>query len=154
MKTYNELLERAAMLCSSSEKCSGEIREKLLQWGMNEEDTGKALDYLIENRFIDDRRFAGYFVRDKLKFNRWGRVKIRYALKQKNLDEQIIGEALEHIDSEEYERLLMNVIGKKAASLGSLSDPKKKASLIRYAAQKGFTSEEIYRAIGSLGDED
>jgi regulatory protein len=150
MTTYRELLERAARLCSTSEKCSSEIREKLIAWGMAEEDTVKALDYLEKNNFVDDRRYTEYYVKDKLKFNRWGRIKIRYALQQKNLKNEVITQALDSIDPDEYEQILNDVITRKANQLTPINDPKKKARLIRYAAQKGFTSEEIYRAIGSL----
>ena len=71
MKEYSELLERAARLCSKSEKCSSEIRDKLNQWGMPESEIDRAITSLEKEKFIDDRRYAGYFVRDKLKFNRW-----------------------------------------------------------------------------------
>ena len=150
MSDYQKNLERAARLCSAREKCRHEVEVKLQSWGMNEQETRQALRYLEEQNFIDDSRYAGYFVKDKLQFNQWGRIKIRHALRQKHVDEKIIDDALEKIDPEHYREILDTLLEKKAKSLGKEPPPRRKAKLMRFAAQRGFTSGEVYDAMDRL----
>ncbi len=144
---YKQLLNRAARLCSSGEKCTHEIREKFVQWGMKETDIEKALDYLIENKFIDDARYAGQFVKDKFKFNKWGKIKITYALRQKRIAPELIEDAVEAIDPEAYNALLDTLVSEKIKSTGSIKKAANKAKVFRFVAQKGFSGEEIYNAL-------
>jgi regulatory protein len=152
MTDYERILARAARLCSSAEKCSHEISVKLSAWGLNEAETKKAVATLIENRFLDDRRYAAFFVKDKLKFNQWGIVKIRYMLRQKKISPEIIDEAISAIGQEEYDALLDELITAKIRSVGNIESAPNKAKVMRYAAQRGFSSEDIYRALDRLGN--
>lgn len=150
MSDYKKILERAAHLCSNGEKCQHDVREKMIQWGLGEEDADKAILYLVENNFINDQRYAGYFVRDKLRFNKWGRVKIRYALQQKKIERKIIDECLSKLDSKLYSEILDQLIQNKIKTLGPPNTAQNKSKLLRYAAQKGFTSSEIFEAMDKI----
>ncbi|MCF8346737.1 MAG: RecX family transcriptional regulator [Bacteroidales bacterium] len=152
MTDYEKILNKAARLCSSTEKCSYEISEKLAAWGLNEAETEKAVATLIKNRFLDDRRYATFFVKDKLKFNNWGKVKISYALRQKKIAPEIIDEALGTIGQEEYDALLNKLIKAKIRSVGNIQTASNKAKVMRYAAQRGFSSEDIYRSLEQLDE--
>ena len=152
MSEYKQILDRAARICSSSEKCSQDIRDKIISWGLEAEEADKAVRYLIENKFIDDSRFASYFVRDKLKFNKWGRIKIRFALRQKHIDEDIAEDCLSQIDPLLYNEILDELIQKKIKAIGSIKTAANKAKLLRFAAQRGFTSSEIFASIDRLKD--
>jgi len=152
MADYKQLLERAARLCSTGEKCSSDIGEKLHTWGMDEKDVEKALAYLISNKFIDDQRYTTFFVRDKLKLNKWGRIKIGYALRQKKIDPDIIKVAMEEIDENLYLEILDGLIADKIRKAGPPSDFQDKAKILRFAAQRGFTQEEVWEAMGRVGD--
>lgn len=147
MNDYKQILDRAARICSSSEKCIYDIREKMITWGLEAEEADKAVRYLIENKFVDDSRFASYFVRDKLKFNKWGRVKIRFALRQKHIDEGIVEDCLSQIDPLLYNEVLDDLVKNKIRSIGSIQTAANKAKLLRFAAQRGFTSSEIFASI-------
>ncbi len=147
MPEYEKLLARAAKLCSSAEKCSHDVKEKLFAWGLNEPATEKAISYLKKNNFLDDERFAQFFVKDKLKFNRWGRVKIAYALRRKQLPSETIDQALEMIDQSEYEGILDKLIKAKSRSVEDIKQATGRARILRFAAQRGFTSEEIYDSL-------
>ncbi len=152
MSEYKQILDRAARLCSSSEKCSHDIRGKMIGWGLSPEEADKAIHYLNENQFIDDSRYASYFVRDKLKFNKWGRVKIRFALRQKNIDEGIIEDCILQIDPLLYNEILDELIQNKIRSIGSIKTAANKAKVLRFAAQRGFTSSEIFEALDRTKD--
>lgn len=152
MNDYKQILDRAARICSSNEKCSYDIREKMISWGLESEEADEAVRYLVENKFIDDSRFASYFVRDKLKFNKWGRVKIRFALRQKHIDEDITEDCLSQIDPLLYQEILDELLKNKIKSIGSIQTAANKAKLLRFAAQRGFTSSEIFASIDRLKD--
>jgi len=147
MDDYKQILDRAARLCSSGEKCQYDIHTKMISWGLNEEDAHKAIQYLTENKFIDDSRFAAYFVRDKLKFNKWGRIKIRYSLFQKKIAEEIISNSISKIDPDVYNETLDQIIRHKIRSTGEPNNIQSKAKLLRFAAQRGFTSSEIFDSL-------
>ncbi len=147
MADYDKIITRAAKLCSTAEKCSHDVRTKMISWGLAEQEADKAIACLVEQKFLDDTRFARYFVKDKLKFNKWGRIKIGYALRQKQLPEDVINEALREINEDAYTEILDQLIRHKMRSAGNLNIPANKAKVLRYAAQKGFTAEEVYRSL-------
>lgn len=147
MSDYNKILSRAARLCSAGERCSYEIREKLAGWGLREDEIKNGVQYLTDNGFIDDSRYARFFIRDKLRFNKWGRIKLIYSMKQKQLSSDTIKNALNDIDEEEYAEILEKILKAKMKSTGSLTVAVNKAKVIRYAAQKGFTTEEIVNSL-------
>lgn len=152
MSDFKQILDRAARLCSTGEKCQHDIREKMISWGLYEEDADKAILYLVENKFIDDQRFATYFVRDKLRFNKWGRVKIRYVLLQKRVSAKIIDTCISEIDPGLYNEILDQILLTKIKSIGPPTTAQNKAKLLRFAAQKGFTSSEIFEAIKRINN--
>lgn len=98
--TPPEALHRAAALCSSSEHCIADIREKLSRWGIGEPDARTIVERLVQERFIDEGRYAIAFAKDKFRFSGWGRIKIRYALQQKRIGNSGIVNALSLIDEE------------------------------------------------------
>lgn len=150
MTEFEKAINRAANLCSSSEKCSSDIRAKFLAWGLDEEEAEKGIEFLYVNKFLDDRRFAGYFVKDKLKFNKWGRIKIAYALRQKEISGEIIEQSMDEIDPIQYNEVLDHLLTSKVKSIGGIKTQANKAKAFRFAAQRGFTTDEIYKALERL----
>ena len=104
MKEYteDEIRNKAEAYCSVAERCISEVRSKLQQWGLPLEREEAVLQYLQTEKFIDEQRYSIAFVRDKYRFNSWGRVKIAQALKLKRIPSVCISKALEEIDDEEY----------------------------------------------------
>ena len=74
-------------LCGRKEYCRSEITEKLAVRKLSPGDIDHILLALEKEKFIDEDRYAGTFTRDKLRLNRWGKVKIRYLLRQKKIPE-------------------------------------------------------------------
>jgi len=147
MSEYEKLLARAAKLCSSAEKCSHEVKEKLLAWGLNETAAEQAISYLKKNNYLNDARYTQFFVKDKLKLNKWGRMKIAYALRRKQVPGDTIDHALDTIDQSQYEDILDQLIIAKSRSAGDIKRATARAKIFRFAAQRGFTSEEIYDSL-------
>ncbi|MBU0765244.1 MAG: recombination regulator RecX, partial [Bacteroidetes bacterium] len=106
-------LNSARNLCSRSEKCKSEIRQKLVEWGIPEEKTETLLVQLEKEEFIDELRYARAYANDKFRFGKWGKIKISYALRQKRIPEPVISDAVENINAEEYSRVLKEELQKK-----------------------------------------
>ena len=151
--TYDQALNHAAALCSQSERCPGDIFTKAQSWGLTEPEAARLVGYLTSEGFLDEARFARAFVNDKFRFEQWGRVKIRYALRAKGIDDGLIDEALdEKIDSDEYIATCSDLLIKKMRTLDLPLSPTDRARLLRFAAQRGFESYIISKALHSLSD--
>ena len=144
---YKEALERAAALCSSQERNTRYILQKLSDWEVNQQDADRIIRKLSEEKFLDDRRYASFFVKDKFRINRWGRIKIRYTLRQKGIPGEVIEDALARIDEQDYVETCRELIGQKSSSLKETNPFARKAKLFRFASQRGFESELIYRIL-------
>ena len=145
-----QALLRAQAICSQQEKCRHDIREKLKLWNVGEDDIEKILQQLEAEKFIDESRFAAFFARDKFRFNKWGKIKISYAMKQKRLPENIIYEALESIPEEEYIEVLTEELQKKRKSIKGTNAWEIRSKLTRFAQQRGFEFDIIQKTIDSI----
>ena len=134
---------KATALCARQEYCCSEIREKLRKWNNDEETSQNVIARLLEEKYIDEKRYAEFYVRDKFRFNKWGKQKIVWQLRMKQIPEEYINLALETINNEEYSNMLSAILKEKARSLGNIDVMKKKASLMRFAASRGFKIDEI-----------
>lgn len=150
--TVDAAKQRMAALCARSETSSHEVREKLRRAEMAEGDIAVVLRFLTENKFVDDRRFACAFARDKARFSGWGRRKIRMGLMAKRIGEENIREALDSLPAEDYELSLMAAVRSRAAGLDP-EDYADRAKLFRRMASRGFDPEDISRAITQLRHE-
>ena len=148
--TKEAALLKMADLCARGEHCAFEIREKLGKMQLAASDANEIVEYLEENRYIDDSRFARAFARDKVKFSGWGKNKIRMALAMKRIPSAEISSALEEIDPEEYMAVAVNAAKAKARNL-DLSDYDDKGKLYRHLASRGFEGSVISKAIQSIG---
>jgi regulatory protein len=149
---FKSVLQRAAHLCSRQEQCSGQIREKLLAWGLSPEDSEKVITLLVKEQFLDDRRYASVYVKDKFRFNGWGRIKITHMLKNKQLDGEIIASALEEIDEEAWYRSCLDQVKRKSATLRDTNMYTRKGKLFRFASGRGFEPDLVHRAIREAGE--
>lgn len=148
--TPKQALARIQKICSTQEKCSFYVHQKLSDWGFENMAIEKIINSLIEDKFVDDNRFAKSFVREKFRFNNWGRIKITYALKQKRIPESTINLALEEIEEEEYLHVLETELIKKKKSIKAKNQFDLKGKLIRFGQSKGFETENIIRIIQNL----
>lgn len=147
---FKTALNKASSLCSRQEQCCFDIRKKLQKWNVHPNDQEKILDLLVQEKFIDESRFATSYVRDKFRFNNWGREKIRWQLKQKGISNENIDHALAQIDEDEYKKTLSSLLKKKKEQLKNTEFNKVKAALIRNAVSKGFEMDIIFPIVEQL----
>lgn len=148
--TPDQVLDKMAKYCAYQERCVKEVRDKLKTFDIAEEDKTKILDYLLDNRFANDERYAKAFVRGKVNQSGWGINKIRFHLIQKGIDKDIIDEALVQTDEEVYRQRLIEILKTKAKTVKADSDFEKKRKLAAYAMQKGFEGSLVWETLKDL----
>ena len=160
--TPQQALARLQGQCSKAEYCTGQIRKKLLNWSERNRVVGKepfsdaqiesVMNSLLEEKYVDDTRFARAYVRDKARFSKWGRVKIAYNLKMLGVSKEIVGKALEENADLFSDELLEELVIKKWNSLGDKVAPAaKKEKVLRFALGRGFGYDQILPIIKRLG---
>lgn len=138
---------RAEELCARADYSAGEIRERLIRWGIFPSDADRIVDALIDTRFIDDERFARAFVRDKIEFARWGKRKIALALYHKRVARDIINETLDDYDEASYLAALDAVLASKRRTIAEPDTYEGRTKLFRHAASRGFEPDLIAAAL-------
>ena len=147
---YKEGLQYAMDLCSSQERCRSEVTGKLEARKISQDDIEKILDTLVKENFIDESRYTETFANDKLRLNKWGKVKIRYMLQQKQIPATIIENYLEEIDDLYYSDILREELRKKRKTIKGSNAFDIRGKLFRFAQQRGFESGLIYQVIDEI----
>lgn len=146
-KTEQEAYLTLTALCAQAEHCEWEMTEKMRRWGLDEEIQARIMQRLVKERYVDDERFAQAFVKDKVKYNKWGRRKIEQALWQKHIDEDIRQRVLDDVDDEEYLSVLRPLLKQKKKSIKANNDYELNGKLIKFAMGRGFTLDIIRQCI-------
>ena len=155
-KSEEEAYLALATLCAQAEHCQYEMTEKMRRWGLSEEAQARIMERLVNERYVDDERFARAFIKDKVRYNKWGRRKVEQALWQKHIDKDIRQRALDDVDDEEYLAVLRPLLKQKRKSTKAESDYELNRKLVRFALGRGFTFDIIRQCIDveDIDDED
>ena len=146
-KTEEEAFLQLAALCANAEHCQYEMLEKMKRWELSEEAQARVMARLIEERYVDDRRYARAFVKDKICYNKWGRRKVQQGLWMKRIDKEIQDEVLNEIDEKEYLNVLKPLLKQKRKSIKANSDYELNQKLVRFAYGRGFTFDIIRQCL-------
>lgn len=141
----SELRNKAARYCSAAERCRQEVERKLEAWGADDAGREAVVAYLYGNGYLDDGRYCRAFVHDKVAFARWGRQKIRFALRAQCLPDGLVESALQEIDPLVYADNLRRLI----ASRPEAATGAERGRLCRFLLQRGYTYEEIREHISA-----
>jgi len=148
--TFEQALLKAQTICSRQEKCGQDIIQKLFDWKVEKSLHLKIIKNLKDENYINEERYASSFVKDKLSFNKWGIIKIRYALLQKNIPEKVIDNALHEIDEQTYDYILKEELLKKLKSLKESDKYIVKSKLVQYALSKGFENGKVFDMVSEI----
>lgn len=146
--TLEQALQKARHYCGYQERCHSEVKEKLYSFGLWKKDVEEALSRLIEENYLNEERYAIQFAGGRFRMKGWGRVKIRYELKQKQVGEYCIKKALAALDEEDYDRALTKLAAGKWEALqreANLFARRKKVQ--DYLLQKGYEPALINEAV-------
>jgi len=146
-KTEEEAFLQLASLCANAEHCQYEMLEKMKRWELSDEAQARVMARLIEERYVDDRRYARAFVKDKICYNKWGRRKVQQGLWMKRIDKEIQDEVLNEIDEKEYLNVLKPLLKQKRKSIKANSDYELNQKLVRFAYGRGFTFDIIRQCL-------
>lgn len=149
-----EAYRKLTLLCSRKEYCSFDLRKKMQLWKLSESQEQVIIDQLFEERYLSEERFTEAFVKDKFRFNKWGRQKIKFHLKQKQIPEVAIEAALELIDEEDYKTTISELIRSKVKSIKAQSEYEKNGKLIRFMVQRGFGISEVNQVLEQMKTEE
>ena len=133
-----EFFLKASYYCSLSEHCVKQVRDKLVQWETPSEFIDPIIEKLLEQDYINEERFACAFVKDKFRFNHWGRIKIQTHLRALGISSENIAKAMDEIDEDEYAEILDEIVEKKRKTIKKGTDPEVRAKLLRHALSRGF----------------
>ena len=142
-----------AQLCARAEHCQYELIEKMRRWEMSDEAQARVMQRLVSERYVDDERYARAFVRDKIRYNKWGRRKVEQALWMKHIDDDIRSRALSEVDDEEYLSVLRPLLKQKRRCIKAASDYELNQKLVKFALGRGFTFDIIRQCIDGDVDE-
>jgi len=142
--TPDQVLDKIAKYCAYQERCVKDVRDKLKTFDIPQKEKDEILDYLLDNRFVNDDRFAKSFVRGKINQSGWGANKIRFHLIQKGIDKDIIEETLGQTDEETYRQRLIDILKTKSKTVKAENDFERKRKLAAYAMQKGFEGNLVW----------
>lgn len=139
-----QAFSKAAALCVRAEKSPGAIQQKLQQWGLSTDEAELVMLQLFQHKFLDEERFARSYVRDKFRFNQWGKVKIAFHLKAEGISHSIIQLALEEIEEVDYRDALEKLIAEKIRKTKAANAYDLKAKIFRFAQSRGFEQDLIF----------
>ena len=144
-----KVTDRLRGLCSRREYCVDDVRQKALKALDGDADAAaEVVQTLVNERYVDDLRFASAFARDKSSIQGWGEVKIRYMLSAKKIDRVIIDQALDEIDQLRASSKLVKLLETKHRSLKD--DPQCRLKLLRYALGRGYSYDEVNDLVNQL----
>ena len=146
-KSEQEVFLTLAALCAQGEHCQWELLEKMRRWELNDEAQARVMERLVKERYVDDERFARAFVKDKVRYNKWGRRKVEQALWQKHIDDDIRQRVLNEVDDEEYLNALRPLLKQKRKSTKAHNDYELNQKLLRFALGRGFTYDIIRQCL-------
>lgn len=145
--TAQEAYLQLAALCAQAEHCEQEMRDKMKRWEIDESVQNQVIGRLTKERYIDNERYARVFVKDKIRYNKWGRRKVQQALWLKRIDEEIQQRVLDEIDEKEYLNVLRPLLKQKRKSIKAQSDYELNQKLVRFALGRGFTFDIIRQCL-------
>ncbi len=141
-------------ICSLQDRCSSEIRTRLIEHGVYGVELEQVLAELIVDNFLNEERFAKAYVSGKFKIKRWGKIKIRQGLKYRQISDYSIKKGMKEIDPEDYLITLINLLEKKNSVLRAKDKWDRIKKLTSYAQQKGYEYDIIKKALAEIGEFD
>jgi len=148
--SLEQALQKARHYCAYQERCHSEVKEKLYGFGLRKNDVEEALSRLIEDNYLNEERFAIQFAGGRFRMKQWGKVKIRYELKQKQVGEYCIKKALAAIGEDDYDHTLTKLVEDKWEALQDEEPYIRRQKTQNYLVQKGYESDRIHAALAEI----
>jgi regulatory protein len=145
--TREEMTQKAKRYCAYQERCTSDLKRKLLSWGADPLLTDEIIALLKNENFLSDKRYAALFAISKINQNRWGRLKIEKALQQKDIPHEIIRNAMKETDPGQYEKNIMILIRQKMNEMKETDPLKIRQKILQFMLSKGYEAELIHKML-------
>ena len=146
-RTEQDAYLQLAALCAQAEHCQQEMRDKMKRWDIDAATQDRIVARLVKERYVDDERYARAFVKDKIRYNKWGRRKVQQGLWLKHIDDDIQERVLGEVDDSEYLAVLRPLLKQKVRSIRAENDYERTQKLVRFALGRGFTFDIIRQCL-------
>ncbi|MBP6657951.1 MAG: RecX family transcriptional regulator [Bacteroidia bacterium] len=147
--TPEKARSKALKFCAYQERSQQEMRDKIYSWGLHQQEVESIISYLIEEGFLKEERFAIAYAGGKFRVKKWGKIKIKLALKNKKISEPLIKKALGEISDSDYRKMLLKVISAKEKLVTEKDPYKRKYKIASYAISRGFEPQLVWEVMGS-----
>jgi regulatory protein len=149
--TPEQSLPKIKQYCAYQERCHKEVREKLYSFRLNKIEVEQIISTLINENYLNEERFAIQFAGGKFRMKQWGKIKIKQALKFRQVSDYCIKKALKEIDGVSYERAFQKLSEQKLKTLKSERNIfVKKRKLQDFLLQRGFENDLIKEVLKDL----
>ncbi len=143
-------LNRIAAYCSKAERCEWDVRRKLKAWELEEDEIARIVKRLKDERFLSDERFCRSFINDKMRFNKWGKTKIVFELRKRNISSSVYQPILDDFEDESFNEQLESILKVKLKTVKGKDDYDRRNKLIRFALGRGFSMDAVLKMVSKL----
>lgn len=150
--TKEQALQKLKHYCAYQERSHAEVKEKLYNLGVWKKDHDEIISTLIEENYLNEERFAIAFAGGRFRMKQWGKMKITYELKQKQVSDYCIKKALKQIDEAGYLLTLKKLADQKYTSLKQEQYLIRKKKTTDYLLQKGYEPALISVVLNQLAE--
>ncbi len=152
MASYSNLSEEEALkkmqkYCAYQDRCHQEVRSKLLSLHVYGDELENVMMLLIQERFLDEERFAKSFARGKFRIKKWGKIRIVKELKRKAISDYCIKKGLAEIEDDDYHQTIRQLITKKKLVLKEKNEFIRNKKIATFLQNKGFESSIVWDII-------
>lgn len=149
-----QALHKIAAYCSKAERCEFEVKRKLEGWELDPIAINSIIVRLRNENFLNDERFTKAFIKDKIEFNKWGKIKISYELRKKSIPEFLINTCFADLESNIFDSPLLKILTNKIKSVKANNNYEKRIKLTRFALGRGYSYEEVQKCLSKLLNSD
>lgn len=145
--TSLQIQGKLAKYCAYQDRCEFEVREKAKTFNISYNEIDELVDFLTDERYLDEERFTQNFVNGKFKLKKWGKQKIKVHLRQKRIADSLIEEHLNNINYSDYLDTISDLSQKKKTSLKETDPFLVNQKTVLFLQQKGFDLEDIFKVL-------
>lgn len=149
-----QALPKIAAYCSKAERAESDVLKKLQGWELDQESIQRIVARLKKENFLNEDRYCRSFIKDKIQFNKWGKVKIIFELKKKRISESTINSCFEEVEGADFEAPLMKILINKAKSVKASDDHERWNKLVRFGMGRGYSFDQIKKCLSKILDTD
>ena len=143
------IIDKIQSYCLYQDRCIKEVKNKLFSFKVNDDLGQRIINHLMDNDYLNEERFVKLFIQGKLRIKKWGKIKLKYELKIRGINNNIIDAHIKNISEDEYISYFDEFSSAKIKFLKGTLD-KKKRSFINYFTYRGWENQLIYQKLKDI----